>query len=335
MIEPRRSVLEPLRGVDPAVQAFNDRLEALLKDVPHPSEVPVDMVRKLRAEGKGVLPPGGPLPEGRWAEFDPAALGVAAAAGGPCKARVIDAEGAPKAVVVYIHGGGWTFGAADQADRRCLRLARALGAQSVAAAYRLAPENPWPAGFDDAFAALLFGLEEAKRLGGLPVFVTGDSAGGHYAALCLLRLREIGRLEEVSAAALIYGCFDVRMSPSMRNWGPRNLVLSTPIVEWFCGNLLGHDNPQAAALAASPDVSPLLADLGGMPPALFQVGDLDPLLDDSLFMAERWRAAGSEAELMVWPGGVHAFDYFDGPEDGMPMALPSHAATASFFERFM
>ena len=244
---------------------------------------------------------------------------------------MIEAEGAPRAVTVYIHGGGWTFGAPDQADRRCLRLARALGAQSVGVAYRLAPEHPWPAGGEDALAGVLFGLEEAKRLGGLPVFITGDSAGAHLAAVSLLRLRAMGRLEEITAAALIYGCFDLRMTPSMANWGERNLILSGPIVEWFSGNFLGRDKERAAALAASPEVSPLLADLSAMPPALFQVGDLDPLLDDSLFMAERWRAAGSEAELLVWPGAIHGFDYFDREENGMPMALPSQAATADFF----
>jgi acetyl esterase/lipase len=55
----------------------------------------------------------------------------------------------------------------------------------------------------------------------------------------------------------------------------------------------------------------LFADLTGLPPALFTVGDTDPLLDDSLFMAARWRAAGSDASLEIWPGGIHAFDYFE------------------------
>jgi acetyl esterase/lipase len=70
-------------------------------------------------------------------------------------------------------------------------------------------------------------------------------------------------------------------------------------------NLLPGGDPPA------PTVSPLLDGLGALPPALFQVGTCDPLLDDSRFMAQRWRAAGNRAELAVYPGGVHAYDMFD------------------------
>ena len=91
----------------------------------------------------------------------------------------------------------------------------------------------------------------------------------------------------------------------MRRWGERNLVLSTPIIELFSDCFV----PPAEA-RATPDVSPLYADLRGLPPALFSVGTLDPLLDDSLFMAARWRAAGNAAELAVYPGGMHAFNAF-------------------------
>jgi acetyl esterase/lipase len=97
------------------------------------------------------------------------------------------------------------------------------------------------------------------------------------------------------------------MTPSVRRWGERNLILSTPILEWF----LDHFVPDARR-RGDPDVSPLHADLSGLPPALISVGTLDPLLDDSLFLHARWLAAGGRAELAVYPGGIHGFDAFPG-----------------------
>ena len=108
------------------------------------------------------------------------------------------------------------------------------------------------------------------------------------------------------------------MAPSARLWGDRNLVLSGPIVRFFADNFLpGLDREARRA----PTISPLYADLRGMPPALFTVGTLDPLLDDSLFMAARWSAAGARAELRVWPEAVHGFTAF-------PLAL-ARAANAT------
>jgi len=90
-------------------------------------------------------------------------------------------------------------------------------------------------------------------------------------------------------------------------------------VDWFIANLLPGGG------RGEPEVSPLMADLGGLVPALFQVGTSDPLLDDTLFMARRWEAAGNPAELAVYPGGVHAFDMFD-----LPISLASRARQDRF-----
>ncbi|MEM9724245.1 MAG: alpha/beta hydrolase [Pseudomonadota bacterium] len=334
MTDARPLTLDPFGSVDPETQAFVARLEEVLAAAPPPGSVPVEAVRQLRAEGKGVLPVHGPLPEGAWVEIDPDALGVPGASAGPRRVRVIEAEHgrAPRALIIHLHGGGWTFGAAEQADGRCLSLARATGAMTVSISYRLAPEHVWPACADDALAGALWSIEEASRRGDgapLPVFITGDSAGAHLAAVTLLRLRDLGRLNAITGAVFIYGCFDLRMTPSMRNWGERNLVLSTPIVDWFLGNLLGERKDD---LAAAPEVSPLLADLSGMPPALFQVGGLDPLLDDSVFMAERWRAAGAQTALKIWPGAPHAFDYFDRDVDKLPIAPQSNRVSTDFIQ---
>jgi acetyl esterase/lipase len=107
------------------------------------------------------------------------------------------------------------------------------------------------------------------------------------------------------AANLVYGAYDLTFTPSVRRWGTRNHILSTPIIDRFTGWFVPDPTKRS-----DPDVSPLHADLSGMPSALFTVGTLDPLLDDTLFMAARWSAAGNAAELAVYPGGVHAFNAF-------------------------
>jgi acetyl esterase/lipase len=94
------------------------------------------------------------------------------------------------------------------------------------------------------------------------------------------------------------------MTPSQRLWGDRNLVLSAPIMRWFYDHFLPGSDPEARR---SPELSPLYADLAGLPPALFTVGTVDPLLDDSLFMHARWLQAGNRARLDVYPEGIHGF----------------------------
>jgi acetyl esterase/lipase len=107
----------------------------------------------------------------------------------------------------------------------------------------------------------------------------------------------------------------------MANWGPRKLVLSTPTVDWFIDNLTGGDR----SLRADPALSPLLADLSGLPPMLLQVGTADPLVDDTAFLAARLHAAGAPPQVRVWPGGVHAFDMFE-----LVIAREAWAETAAF-----
>jgi acetyl esterase/lipase len=92
----------------------------------------------------------------------------------------------------------------------------------------------------------------------------------------------------------------------VRRWGDEKLILNTRDVRMFTENFCGPDRDRRA-----PDVSPLYADLTGLPPALFSVGTRDLLLDDTLFMASRWAAAQNRAELAVWPGGCHVFIRFD------------------------
>jgi acetyl esterase/lipase len=216
------------------------------------------------------------------------------------------ATGRPRGTYLHIHGGGWTLGTPDLYDDHNQRIAGATGCRVASVQYRLAPEHAWPACADDCEAAALWALEE---FGG-PLLIGGESAGAHLSAVTLLRLKARGQAGQVAGMVLNYGVYDLRLTPSMANWGERYLVLSTPVVAWFCDNLLpGHEGNRDRR--GDPAISPLMADLTGLAPALFQIGTCDPLIDDTLFMSRRWEAAGNRTELAIYPGGVHAFDMFD------------------------
>lgn len=281
-------------------RAFNAELERLLATAPSVDTVPAEETRRARREGRSIYPPPVFLPEARTLEIDGPA--------GPLALRVITGEGEPAGAYLHFHGGGWTLGENDMQDPRLHRLASETGLAVVSVGYRLAPEHPYPAGPDDCEAAALWVVSDLGRetigIEG-PLAIGGDSAGGHLAVVTLLRLRDRhGIRGAFGAASLQYGAFDLSKTPSQRLWGERNLVLSGPIITWFGDQFLpDHDLEQRR----DPDISPLFAELSDLPPAIFTIGTEDPLLDDSLFMEARWRSAGNQAELRVWPEAPHGF----------------------------
>jgi len=294
-------------------RAFNTQLEGLLAAQPSVHTLPVDLVRRVRREGKGIFPPPVFLPRARDMKIPGRA--------GEIGLRVIVPDGTPVGVYLHIHGGGWTLGAADMQDPMLAAVADEAGVAVVSVDYRLAPEHPFPAGLDDCEDAARWLIERGARELGAPatLMLGGESAGAHLAVLTLLRLRDLhGISGAFRAANLVYGAFDMSMAPSARLWGDRYLVLSVPVIDFFADNFLPGLDREARRRA---EYSPLYADLRGMPPALFTVGTLDPLLDDSLFMAARWRAAGAPTELRVWPESIHGFTSF-------PLAI-ARAANAS------
>ncbi len=281
-------------------RAFNEELESLLATIPAVNTVPPEQSRRARREGRGIFPAPVYVQEARVIEIDGPA--------GPIPLRIIAPEGQARGTFLHFHGGGWTLGEADAQDVRLQRLARETGLTVVSVDYRLAPENPYPAGPDDCEAAAVWLLsDEAQATIGASGSraVGGDSAGGQLAAATLLRLRDRhGIMGAYGAAVLQYGSFDLSMSPSQRLWGDRNLVLSTPIIAWFADQFVPGRTPEERR---DPDISPLFADLSGMPPAIFTVGTADALLDDTLFMEARWRAAGHVTELRIWSEAPHGF----------------------------
>jgi acetyl esterase/lipase len=203
------------------------------------------------------------------------------------------------AVYLDVHGGGFFMGAPAMDDRQNAALARDARVATVSVEYRLAPEPPFPAGPDDCEAAALWLLANAGReFGTERLLIGGASAGATLAALTLLRLRDRhGAAGVFQGANLVYGVYDLAGTPSQLHAGvPSYRDLYLPGLR--------------AEERRRPDVSPLYADLTGLPPALVTVGTADPLLDDSLFMALRWRAAGAPAQLAVYPESIHGFNLF-------------------------
>lgn len=284
-------------AIDPETRAFVEELERTLADLPPIHTLPPEVTRQAREEGRGIWGPIELVEEARTITIP--------GPGGDLPLRVfIPPEGA-RGVYLHLHGGGWVLGRAHHQDPRNWEIARTLRLAVVSVDYRLAPEHPYPAAPDDCEAAALWVLANGKREFGSDVLlIGGESAGAHLSVVTLLRLRDRHGYRGARAANLVYGVYDLRLTPSAATWGERPLVLTTPTMRWFAD----HFVPQEAR--TDPDVSPLFADLSGMPPALFTVGTLDPLLDDSLFMYARWVAAGNEAELAVYPGGVHGFNLF-------------------------
>ncbi|MCY3580736.1 MAG: alpha/beta hydrolase [bacterium] len=281
------------------VRAFNNWIVEQTRDAVPVWEVGAQAGRQAREEGKSLLGP--PRLSSR------ASVHTIEGPETPLKLRVIEPQDRPaRGLFLHIHGGGWTWGGPHHHDPQMTALADSTGLITVSTSYRLAPEHPYPAGPDDCEAAALWLYHHGTEAFGQElVAIGGESAGGHLTAVTCLRLRDRHGLTPFRAALLTYGIYDLRGTPSMRAFGDQPLILNTSSTDWFVRLFAGDHN------LADPDLSPIWADLQDMPPALFTAGTLDPLLDDTLFMAARWKAAGNQAQQDIWPGGVHAFDLYD------------------------
>lgn len=228
---------------------------------------------------------------------------------GELAARLYRPVAEPTALVVYLHGGGWTIGNLESHDRVCRRLADGSGAAVLAVDYRLAPEHPWPASVDDTVAVLRWVASAPVEIGERPtaVAVAGDSAGGTLAALACLRLRDEDPALLPDLQVLLYANTDLTGAhPSIREkasgWG-----LDAETVRFFSSQWVPDE-----ARWSDPGVSPLHAsDLAGLPGALIVSAEHDPLRDESEAYADRLRAAGVDVELRREPGLIHSFMLLD------------------------
>ncbi|MEJ2723902.1 MAG: alpha/beta hydrolase [Deltaproteobacteria bacterium] len=283
--------------MDPQTIKFNKKLEELLATMPRAYTRTPQEVREDREAGKSWMGPIRRLAEGQDRLIRGGSSEV------PVRVFVPDEI---HGVYLHMHGGGFALCHADHFDEALAATAKNCKVAVVSVDYRLAPENPYPAAADDCETVAVWMTGKAKSEFGTERFIIGgESAGANLSVVTLTRMRDRHGFTGFLGANLVYGCFDISMTPSQRNWGERDLVISTPLIEWFNDLYVPQKEKRT-----EPDVSPLYADLSGLPPALFTVGTLDPLLDDSLFMHVRWLAAGNPSELAVYPGGTHVFNMF-------------------------
>ncbi len=220
------------------------------------------------------------------------------------------ASGRAAGTLLYLHGGGY-FACSPQTHRPITGGFARRGFNVFAPDYRLAPENPFPAGLDDAVAAYRGLLEQGVSPGALTL--AGDSAGGGLALALLFRLREAG--EPLPAAAVLFSPWtDLACTgETLRTNSARDAMFSGEGMERATLPYLAGADPR------NPQASPLYGDLAGLPPLLIHASDYEVLLDDSRRLAERARAAGTPVTMRTWPVVPHAWQIFPIPEAGQSM----------------
>jgi epsilon-lactone hydrolase len=209
---------------------------------------------------------------------------------------------APGRVVLYLHGGGYVIGSPRSHRHLAAAIATAAGSSGLLLEYRCAPEAPFPAAVDDAVAAYRWLLDQGVSPGG--IVIAGDSAGGGLTVATLLALRD-ARLPLPAAGVCISPWVDLTCSGASY----ATKAVNDPIVK-----RAGVDEMARAYLGTAdgrtPFASPLFADLRGLPPLLIQVGSEEVLLDDSVQLAERAKAAGVDTTLEVWDQMIHVWHWF-------------------------
>lgn len=241
---------------------------------------------------------------------------------GPIPVRIVRPASAARAVYLDMHGGGFCIGWAVQHDQANAHLALDTDVAFVSVDYRLAPEHPNPTGAHDCEDVARWLIAHASaEFGTGRVFIGGDSAGANLALRTAVALRDAGHGASLVGLHLVYGIFDLSLTPSARA-GADTLVVNRAEAEMFNDYYVPGVSTDGLR---DPALSPLYAELSGLPPALLLVGDADMLLDDSLFLDARLRAAGNHSELVVFPGAPHGFT-------SLPMAYAAvaHNRTAEW-----
>jgi epsilon-lactone hydrolase len=205
-------------------------------------------------------------------------------------------------VILYLHGGGYCVGSYNSHRAMIARLARAAGHPVLAINYAKAPENPYPAALDDAVKV----YQQMLADGWKNIFISGDSAGGGLTLATALKLKELG-LPMPTALMLISPWTDLTGSgDSVVRKAEVDPLIAPELLEVFAKKYYANNDPK------TPLISPLFADLSGLPPTLIQVGTREVLLDDSTRLAKKMKEAGVQVELEIWDHMMHVWHWMAG-----------------------
>jgi monoterpene epsilon-lactone hydrolase len=226
--------------------------------------------------------------------------------------------------ILYFHGGGFRLGSVSSHRELIARMAGASGYRVLAINYRLAPEHRFPAPLEDAIAAYGWMLDQELRPDNIAF--AGDSAGGNLVLAAMLGLRQRG-LPLPAAGVLMSPWTDLAATgETYVSRADADPIHQRPMIAALTKNYLGEGGDPC-----DPLVSPLYADLAGLPPLLIQVGDRETVLADSTMVADSARAAGVDVELQVWDGMIHVFQMFA----ELPEAQRAIASIAEFLQRHL
>ena len=278
-----------------------ENLDAILRQSAFPAGSDVSELRRLTREYASAQPL-------------PADVTVTAAAlGGVPTAEITIDRIEPRHVVLYFHGGVYVMGDAFQAAGLASQVGRRTRARVISVDYRLAPEHPYPAAVDDALAAYQALLEGGTAPS--DIAFAGESAGGGLAIATLVNARDHG-LALPAAAFVMSPYVDLTLAgTTMETKRDVDPLLSRELLE---PRVADYTQGQDAALGL---ISPVFADLTGLPPLIIQAGSHEVLLDDALRLARHAATADVEVTLDVTPGVPHVFQAYHPILDEAPAAL--------------
>jgi acetyl esterase len=271
------------------VRQFMDYIESLNR--PKGYEVGAEAARKIMVASRHA--------------FEPPARDIAVVRdiGAPVPMRLYDARVArrPGPLLLFIHGGGWVIGNIETHEPFCIDVAIELDVPVVAVDYRLAPEFPFPAAFDDSLAAARWVASGLEELGRRPtgLFLAGDSAGGNLSAAVSAALRDEPAAVPVLGQWLIYPAADPCVRYPSYDQFCQGHLLTKESMDWFEESYAGPKGDWR--------YSPLLKGAEGLPPTFVTTAGLDPIRDQGRAYAARCAEAGVETIYWEAPGTIHGF----------------------------
>ncbi len=209
-------------------------------------------------------------------------------------------------VILYFHGGGYIMGSPNSTRMISIKLGIATKARILSIDYRLAPENPYPQGIEDCISSYKWLL--SRGFDPKNIIISGDSAGGYFTLITLIKLRDEG-IPLPAGAILFSPATDLALTgESVITNGPTDPILADLGVFWWNECYLAGADP------LSPEVSPFYANPINLPPILTQVSTSEMLYDDARLFVEKAKIAGVDAILQTWDDTLHEFQIYDLPE---------------------